>query len=180
MFKAGTLVTLVATALAAGCATTGAVPQPFPRPAGVPPPPTVSPPPPEPVGTTGSSAPVATGYAIAGTALALRGSPYRNGGADPTGFDCSGFVWYVFAQHGLPLPRTVSEQFRTGLSVSADALEAGDLLFFNTDGAGPTHVGMSIGGDAFVHAPSARGEVRVERMTAAYWASRYVGAKRIR
>jgi cell wall-associated NlpC family hydrolase len=120
------------------------------------------------------------GYAIAGTALALRGTPYRNGGGDPSGFDCSGFIWYVFGQHGVRVARSVGEQFREGTEVSADEVRPGDLIFFSTQGAGASHVGMAIGGDEFVHAPSSRGEVRVERMSAAYWSSRYVGARRVR
>jgi len=120
------------------------------------------------------------GYAIAGTALGLRGTPYRNGGSDPSGFDCSGFVWYVFGQHGIRVARTVGDQFREGVDVSAEAPQPGDLLFFNTQGPGASHVGMAIGGDEFVHAPSSRGEVRVERMSAPYWSSRYVGARRLR
>ena len=168
---------------AAGCATTGAVPQPFPRPGG-------------PASTSGSAPPrvpsaahpagSADGYAIAGTALGLRGAPYRNGGSDPSGFDCSGFVRYVFAQHGIGLARTVGEQFHEGAEVKA-GVEAGDLIFFATSNGGNggnggdvSHVGMAIGGDEFVHAPSSRGEVRVERLSAPYWASRYIGARRIR
>jgi cell wall-associated NlpC family hydrolase len=58
-------------------------------------------------------------------------------------------------------------------------VEAGDLLFFSTDAPGASHVGMAIGGDEFVHAPNARGEVRVERFSSTYWASRYVGARRV-
>ena len=120
-----------------------------------------------------------TGYGVTGTALALRGTPYRNGGSDPSGFDCSGFVYYVFGQHGLTLPRTVLEQSRVGRQVSQDRLEPGDLLFFSTVSAGPSHVGIAIGGDEFVHAPSGRGEVRVERMSAPYWSTRFVGARRV-
>jgi cell wall-associated NlpC family hydrolase len=120
------------------------------------------------------------GYAIAGTALSLRGTPYRNGGSDPSGFDCSGFVWFVFAQHGISMPRTVSEQSIAGERVSGYAFDPGDLVFFNTKGAGPTHVGIVIGGDAFVHAPSSNGEVRVERIGASYWSSRLVDVRRIR
>ena len=121
----------------------------------------------------------ADGYAIAGTALGLRGAPYRNGGSDPSGFDCSGFIWFVFGQNGIRVPRTVSEQAREGIEVRPDAVAPGDLVFFSTQSPGPSHVGMAIGGDEFVHAPSSRGEVRVERLSAAYWASRYVGARRI-
>jgi murein DD-endopeptidase / murein LD-carboxypeptidase len=179
MFRAGTqriraLTLCLLTLTAARCASTGAVPRPFPSPGGSPVTPadaaSVSP------GTT----PAADGYSIAGTALALRGTPYRNGGSDPTGFDCSGFIWYVFGQHGVRVARTVGEQFREGTEVTADAVQPGDLIFFGTQGAGASHVGMAIGGDEFVHAPSSRGEVRVERLTAAYWASRYVGARRVR
>ncbi len=180
MFRRGTQLTRLFTlatlaALAVGCASTGAVPQPFPRPGGPAASPTVPPPPGVPPPT-----PAGDGYAIAGTALGLRGAPYRNGGSDPSGFDCSGFVWYVFGQHGIRVARTVTEQFREGAKVGADTIEPGDLLFFATQGSSASHVGMAIGGDEFVHAPSSRGEVRVERLSAPYWASRYVGARRMR
>ena len=166
--------------LEAGCATTGAVPQPFPKPGGPALPSGSGPSEARPVPAPGHPAGAADGYAIAGTALGLRGSPYRNGGSDPSGFDCSGFVRYVFAQHGIGLGRTVGEQFHEGTEVKA-GVEAGDLIFFATSNSrAVSHVGMAIGGDEFVHAPSSRGEVRVERLTAPYWASRYIGARRIR
>ncbi len=104
---------------------------------------------------------------------------YRNGGADPAGFDCSGFVYYVFAQHGVRMPRTVLEQSRVGQPVPQDQLEAGDLVFFSTVSAGPSHVAIAIGGDEFVHAPSSVGQVRVERLSSSYWGSRFVGARRV-
>jgi cell wall-associated NlpC family hydrolase len=178
MFKPGTHLSLVIglsawTIAAAGCASSRAVPQPFPRPDGA------AARPAEPSGIPGPR-PAGDGYAIAGTALGLRGTPYRNGGSDPSGFDCSGFVWYVFGQHGIRVARTVGEQFREGTDVSAETLQPGDLLFFNTQGPGASHVGVAIGGDEFVHAPSSRGEVRVERISAPYWSSRYVGARRLR
>jgi cell wall-associated NlpC family hydrolase len=179
MFRPGTLPARLATlvllsTMASGCASTGAIPQPFPRPSGAAPAPASPSPAPRP------SASPSDGYAIAGTALALRGAPYRNGGSDPSGFDCSGFIWYVLGQHGVRVARTVGEQFREGVGVRADTIEAGDLLFFATQGSDASHVGMAIGGDEFVHAPSSRGEVRVERLSAPYWSSRYVGARRIR
>ena len=179
MFKGGTLTILCLAALAPACASTGAVPQPFPTP-GSPPVARGSPPAgPQPTGTSGTT-PVSDGYAIAGTALSLRGAPYRNGGRDPSGFDCSGFIWYVFSQHGIRVARTVGEQFQEGVDVPIGALEAGDLVFFSTSAPGASHVGMAIGGDEFVHAPSARGEVRVERFSSSYWAGRMVGVRRIR
>jgi cell wall-associated NlpC family hydrolase len=116
---------------------------------------------------------------VTGTALELRGTPYRNGGSDPGGFDCSGFVQYVFAQHGVKMPRRVSDQFREGTSVDPSQIEAGDLVFFTTVAPGASHVGIALGGDEFVHAPSSTGEVRVERLSAAYWSARFVGARRV-
>lgn len=166
------LFVLLAGAAVTGCASTGGVPAPFPRPggsAGAP-------------GTPSPNAPAVgsrTPYAITGTALSLRGTSYRNGGADPSGFDCSGFVYYVFAQHGVTVPRTVLEQSRAGRAVAPDQLEPGDLLFFSTVSGGPSHVAIAIGGDEFVHAPSSVGQVRVERLSASYWASRFVGARRV-
>ena len=164
----------------AACASTGAVPQPFPVPNGP-----AAPPPTEPAPESTAPAPArADGYEISGAALSLRGAPYRNGGSDPSGFDCSGFVWYVFDQQGVRLPRTVSEQFQAGTGVDPRDLRAGDLVFFDTihgNGARQfaTHVGIVIGGDEFVHAPSSTGEVRVERLASTYWAPRFVGARRV-
>ena len=167
------------------CASTGAVPQPFPVPGG--PPSATTPAPasePIPAGTPSAPPPSAAsnGYAISGSALLLRGTPYKNGGRDPSGFDCSGFVWYVFDQNGVHVPRTVSEQFRAGADVDPSDLRAGDLVFFDTINGSrqsATHVGISIGGDEFVHAPSTTGEVRVERLGSSYWGPRFVGARRM-
>ncbi len=163
-------VTVILLALTTGaCASTGAIPRPFPTP-GVPP---AQPAPPV------VAAGVPAGDAIAGTALSLRGVSYRNGGSDPTGFDCSGFVSYVFALHGVPVPRAVADQYRAGSGVDSSDLRAGDLMFFDTTGAGVSHVGISIGGDEFVHAPSTSGEVRVERLGTSYWTRRFLGARRL-
>jgi cell wall-associated NlpC family hydrolase len=111
--------------------------------------------------------------------LALQGAPYRNGGSDPNGFDCSGFTQWVFAQHGIALPREVREQFELGKRVKSDKVLPGDLLFFHTVERGPSHVGIAIGPDAFVHAPSSRGVVRIERVSADYWSRRLIGIRRI-
>jgi cell wall-associated NlpC family hydrolase len=77
------------------------------------------------------------------------------------------------------VPRKVSEQFRAGKDVAPSQLEAGDLVFFTTVAPGASHVGIALGGDEFVHAPSSAGDVRVERMSGAYWATRFVGARRV-
>lgn len=170
-------------ALAAGCATTGAVPQPFPTPGGTAPVVVAPVAPGEPGVDARPAGPARDMYAITGTALSLRGAPYRNGGRDPSGFDCSGFVWYVFDQHGVHLPRTVTELFQTGAPVDTRDLRPGDLVFFDTgsggSGGGASHVGISIGGDEFVHAPSTTGVVRVERLASTYWSPRFLQARRV-
>jgi cell wall-associated NlpC family hydrolase len=121
----------------------------------------------------------ASGYEISGTALTLRGKPYRSGGADLNGFDCSGLVRYVFAQHGVALPRTVAEQYLAGGEVAAPDIQPGDLVFFSTAANGPSHVGILVGGDSFVHAPASKGTVRVDRLGASYWSTRFLGARRV-
>ena len=119
------------------------------------------------------------GYALVGTALSLRGAPYRDGGADPNGFDCSGFTQYVFSQHGLSLPREVRQQYRVGKTIGPQEVAPGDILFFTTTDPGPSHVAIAIGGDQFVHAPSSTGVVRVEHLSSSYWSPRFLGARRI-
>jgi hypothetical protein len=189
---------LALAALTSACASTGAVPRPFPMPnapAAAAPVPGTDPgtkpgtdpgtdPGTKPGTVPGTLAPGALapwfdGYALTSTALSLRGAPYRNGGIDPKGFDCSGFTQYVFAQHGILLPREVRDQYRLGASVTADQLVAGDLLFFATTDPGASHVAIAIGGDEFVHAPSSTGVVRVEHLGSSYWSPRFLGAKRV-
>jgi cell wall-associated NlpC family hydrolase len=118
-------------------------------------------------------------YALVGTALGLRGIPYRSGGSDPTGFDCSGFTQFVFAKYGVTLPRDVRSQFRFGTPIEPNQLAPGDLVFFTTTNPDVSHVAIAIGGDEFVHAPSTWGTVRVEHLSASYWSQRYVGARRV-
>jgi cell wall-associated NlpC family hydrolase len=110
----------------------------------------------------------------------LRGVPYRLGGESPAaGFDCSGFVRYVFSLNHLDLPRTVIEQYATGSPVRPDDVREGDLVFFSTTGPGASHVGLAIGNGEFIHAPGSTGAVRVERLDVAYWHNRIVGVKRL-
>jgi cell wall-associated NlpC family hydrolase len=105
--------------------------------------------------------------------------PYRLGGADPAGFDCSGLVQYVFAQYGVVVPRVVEQQYEIGDKVKDKDIKPGDLLFFSTKGPGATHVAIAIGEDRFVHAPNSTGVVRVEGFTSTYWSSHYKGARRV-
>ena len=168
---------IVVVLASSACATAGGTPRPFPRPGSAEPP--VATRPNGGLGPTGTPLVRAGGYEVSGTALSLRGTPYKNGGMAPDGFDCSGFVWYVFAQHGVAVPRTVAEQYGAGGSVASTDLQAGDLVFFATAGSGASHVGIVVGGDSFVHAPSSNGVVRVERLGATYWAARFLGARRL-
>jgi cell wall-associated NlpC family hydrolase len=119
------------------------------------------------------------GRAIAEFALGFRGVPYRLGGADPAGFDCSGLVQYVFAQYSVVVPRVVEQQYEIGDKVKDKDIKPGDLLFFSTKGSGATHVAIAVGEDRFVHAPNSRGVVRVEALTSDYWGSHYIGARRL-
>jgi len=169
------LLALAVAALTGACASTGGIPRPFPAPQGGP---VQGPSGPGPQAAIPPSS-IVDDYALVGTALSLRGVPYRNGGDSPDGFDCSGFTRYVYARHGVALPREVRDQFERGKPVKPDDLEAGDLLFFTTVAPGPTHVAIAIGGDQFVHAPSSTGVVRVERLSTRYWATRYLGARRV-
>jgi len=115
------------------------------------------------------------------TALRLQGVPYVWGGESPDqGFDCSGFVKYVLAQHQMPAPRTAAEQFvLMGVRVNRRDIRAGDLVFFSTIAPGASHVGLAISSTEFVHAPATRGVVRIDELGDAYWRSRFVGARRI-
>jgi cell wall-associated NlpC family hydrolase len=111
--------------------------------------------------------------------MQLRGTPYRNGGSDLRGFDCSGFTQYVFAQTGRLLPRQTHDQFQEGSAVASGRQQPGDLVFFSTTAPGPSHVGIVVEGDTFVHAPSSRGVVRVESLTVPYWSRRLIGIRRL-
>src|SRR5262245_59645507 len=104
----------VVISMASACASTGGRPQPFPTPPERP----ESPPSEQPLTTPGAS--LGDGFTIAGAAMRLQGLPYRLGGTDPQGFDCSGFVQYVFGLYGVALPRVVRDQFRVGRKVSLD------------------------------------------------------------
>ncbi len=113
-------------------------------------------------------------------ALSLQGTPYRYGKESPSeGFDCSGFVKHVYQRHGLLLPRTVRELALTLPPVSRSERRPGDLLFFNTSGKSFSHVGIYVGEDRFVHAPSNHtGRVIVSSLNRPYWWQRFIGVRR--
>ena len=107
--------------------------------------------------------------------------PYQAGGQSvDTGFDCSGFTRHVFAQMGIELPRSAQEQAQAPLlrPVARDGLQAGDLVFFNTQRRAFSHVGIYVGGGRFIHAPRTGAQIRTESLSAEYWARRYDGARR--
>jgi cell wall-associated NlpC family hydrolase len=119
-----------------------------------------------------------TASAIIATAKKYIGVPYVWGGSTPSGFDCSGFVQYVFKAHGIQLPRTSKQQYGVGTYVSKSNLKAGDLVFFDTEGNGVSHLGIYIGNNQFIHASSSKGVI-ITSLSNTYWAPRYYGAKRI-
>ncbi|WP_047541156.1 C40 family peptidase [Methylotenera versatilis] len=114
-------------------------------------------------------------------ALSLTGIQYKYGGKSPeTGFDCSGFVRYVFSQAtNLSLPPTARAISQIGKTVKKDELQPGDLVFFNTLKSAFSHVGIYMGDNKFIHAPSTGKTVRVESMKSSYWAKRFNGAQRL-
>lgn len=114
-------------------------------------------------------------------AVSLADTPYRYGGNSAhSGFDCSGFVDHVYRHSlGISLPRTSREISRVGKSVAQGELSPGDLVFFNTQHASFSHVGIYVGNGKFVHSPRSGESVRTEQMQMRYWQTRYDGARRI-
>ncbi|WP_272495754.1 C40 family peptidase [Bacillus pinisoli] len=106
----------------------------------------------------------------------LVGTPYRFGGTTTKGFDCSGFIGYVFNSSGKKLPRTAADMWKAGKSVKAP--KVGDLVFFQTYKKGPSHAGIYIGNNSFIHASSSKG-VMISKLTDSYYKKRYLGAKKI-
>ena len=122
-----------------------------------------------------------SGSEIVSLAQQYLGVPYVYGGSSPSGFDCSGFTMYIFAQVGVKLPHGATSQLSYGASVSRSELQPGDLVFFQDYGAVASHVGIYIGGDQFIHASSSSGNSRcvtVSSLAESYYANHYYTARR--
>ncbi len=119
-------------------------------------------------------------WALALTGLATRyvGVRYRWGGSSPAGFDCSGFLYYLYARNGVALPRTTFAMFHSGVPVPREALQPGDIVFFQTLRPGPSHAGIYLGDERFVHSSSGYGRVTITPMRHRYYGPRYLGARR--
>lgn len=168
------MVWIVAASLGlSACASTGGAlrPSPFPSPAA---PPAIYP---EPLSAHVNAFSTAS---LISAARRFAGVRYRTGGESPeSGFDCSGYVRYVFGLFHVAVPRTVQEQYHAGRPNKGKAIHPGDLLFFRISGSQVSHVALAIGPDEFIHAPGDAGAVRTEKLSSPYWRARFVGARRI-
>jgi len=152
--------------LLAACA---AIPE---RPAAVP-----RPSPPSPLPSPEATAPK-FGERLVTVAQSLLGAPYRYGGASPSGFDCSGLVFFAYAEVGIAVPRTVAAQSAAVRPIGERELAPGDLVFFRVGGARIDHVGIYAGGRRFIHAPARGRTVTSASLDDPFYARRYAGAGR--
>lgn len=132
---------------------------------------------PEPTANVASASDTAT--LLLAAARGFLGVPYHWGGTAPDGFDCSGFVQYLLAEQGYPVPRQAKNQFRVGEAVELDELQPGDLVFFSTYTRGASHVGIWLGDGEFIHASSGTGVVTVTPLSKRYYQNRCIGARRV-
>jgi len=121
------------------------------------------------------------GSNVVSTARSLIGTPYKWGGRSPkTGFDCSGFVWYVFNEYGVELPRTSGEMLTAGYPVTEASIRPGDILIYNIGSRRRSlHAAIATGRGTFVHSPSSGKTVSEVSMSDDYWQGRLIGARRI-
>ena len=125
-----------------------------------------------------STRPSANAEQAAGHAQKMVGKPYKYGGASPSGFDCSGLIYYSFRQAGVALPHSTEQQRKQGRMIKVAELRRGDLLFFDQEGKKNSHVGIYLGAGAFVHAPSTGKSVRSDALDSAYWKRQLSEARR--
>ncbi len=115
---------------------------------------------------------------IAISALAQVGAAYRYGGTTPDGFDCSGLIQYVYSQHGVSVPRTSLAQFTAARPIPSDRARAGDVVFFRIGGT-VSHVGIYLGANEFLHAPSTGKRVRIDQLDASWYGRHVAGFGRL-
>lgn len=111
-------------------------------------------------------------------ALTMRDKPYHFGGTSPRGFDCSGLVYYSYSHAGMKVPRSTQAQRRASTQVTLADMRKGDLVFFNERGRRASHVGIYLGHDTFIHAPSSGQYVRLEKLSNPYWHKHFTDARR--
>lgn len=116
---------------------------------------------------------------LVSAARSYLGIPYAYGGSSTSGFDCSGYTQAVFKKVGINIPRSTGQQYSTGTAVSKSNLQTGDLVFFNTNGRGVSHVGIYIGSNNFIHSATSKGVSIASINDPYYWGKRYIGAKRV-
>ncbi len=104
--------------------------------------------------------------------------PYKFGGTSVMGIDCSAYVQKVYDLIGIELPRSARLQFREGEAIDKDSLTIGDLVFFKTYASFPSHVGIYLGNDLFIHASASERKIRISNLTESYYVKRYIGARR--
>ena len=171
---------VLALLLTVGCSSVQpSAPRPAPRPGEAAPPPVARPTQPPDVEAP-QTEPLAEQVARKARSLLTR--PYRYGGGDPSGFDCSGFTSFVFASAGIDLPRTTAQQSATGHWVAADELQIGDLVFFGTSRSKPFHVGLVVSDPGqpltMIHASTSRGVIETEIVSNSYWLPRLTFGRR--
>lgn len=114
------------------------------------------------------------------TATSFQGAPAKPGGGTPDGFDCTGYVFYVYEQAAqITLPRKSHDQVQIGKAISPIDLQPADLIYFSVHGNRSFHVGLYLGEGRFIHAPSSGGTVRIENLGTQEWRTRFLGARRI-
>ncbi|ABR49400.1 NLP/P60 protein [Alkaliphilus metalliredigens QYMF] len=117
---------------------------------------------------------------IISTALKFTGVPYQWGGTSPSGFDSSGFIWYVFRENGIDIPRVSSDIYNSGKPIAREELQPGDLVFFEGYMSGPSHGSIYIGDDQFIHSPSTGKAIAIDSLSDPYyWGPRQYGALKI-
>ncbi|WP_240353230.1 C40 family peptidase [Cohnella algarum] len=127
---------------------------------------------------TGASTAFASQSKLDNAINEVLGTPYKWGGTTVKGFDCSGFILYIFNQFNTELPRTSKDQSQIGTKVEKEDLRPGDMVFFNTDGKGVSHAGIYIGEGKFAHSSSSKG-VSISKLSDSYYEKRYVTARRV-